>query len=490
LNHEPDIRPEDPDPKATAAANEALADWRSQVRAQMRLRRLVRLPLVSPRLWLRRIVFWCGALVIGLAAIAFARLATGAVNLFYDIIGASARTIGIGYPLMFLLSPAGLLLAVWMTRNVFPGAQGSGIPQVIAAIRMWNPDLVNQVLSARIAVGKVVITLLGLACGASIGREGPTVQVGASIMFALGKVLRLPNLELQRSLVLAGGAAGLSGAFNTPLAGVVFAIEELAHGFEARSSGMVLSAVVMAGITTLAIVGNYTYFGISSATLEIGRAWAAVLVCGVIGGLCGGVFSYVLTIISQGRPRVIGRFVMRHPFGFAACCGLAIALLGWASGGSTAGTGYNEARGILMGSEHFSGAFPFLKLLANVASYISGIPGGIFSPSLAVGAGLGGWLSNLLPRVDPAAMVLLGMVAYFSGVVQAPITAAVIVMEMTDNQSMAIPLLATSILAFGVSQFIARRPLYSALADRFVSALEQRPEQPPVPAEPGPAPRP
>lgn len=490
MNQEPEIHPDTHLPRTSPAPADALSDWRRHMRRQMRIRRLVRMPLVSPRLWLRRIVFWCGALVIGVVAIGFARLADGAVHLFYQIIGFAARTTGVGYPWMLILSPAGLVTCVWMTRRVFPGAQGSGIPQVIAAIRMWNPELVDAVLSARIAVGKILITLLGLACGASIGREGPTVQVGASIMFGLGKVLRLPNLELQRSLVLAGGAAGLSAAFNTPLAGVVFAIEELAHGFEARSSGMVLSAVVMAGITTLALVGNYTYFGVTSATLAIGRAWAAVVICGVIGGLCGGVFAYLLTIVSQGRPRFIGRFVMRHPIGFAACCGLAIAVLGWISGGETCSSGYAQARGILMGSEHFSGAYPFLKLLANVASYVSGIPGGIFSPSLAVGAGLGGWLSHLLPTVQPSAMVLLGMVAYFSGVVQAPITAAVIVMEMTANESMAIPLLACSILAYGVSQIIARRPLYSALADRFVSALEQHPGEPPVPAEPGPAPSP
>ena len=115
-------------------------------------------------------------------------------------------------------------------------------------------------LSARIAVGKILLTLLGLASGASIGREGPTVQVGASIMYALGRLLRLPRLELQRALVLAGGAAGIAAAFNTPLAGVVFAIEELSHSFEARTSGTVLTAVVIAGITTLALVGNYTVF--------------------------------------------------------------------------------------------------------------------------------------------------------------------------------------------------------------------------------------
>ncbi len=490
MKHDPKVRPETLPSPTIAPPHGPLTAWKARVRTRMRPRRLVRLPLISPRLWLRRVVFWCGALVIGLVAIAFARLASGAEAVFFGTIAAAQRTIGVGYALMFVISPLGLLISVLLTRRVFPGAQGSGIPQVIAAGRMWNPDLIGVVLSARIAIGKILLTLLGLACGASIGREGPTVQVGASIMFALGKVLRLPSLELQRSLVLAGGAAGLAAAFNTPLAGVVFAIEELVHGFESRSSGMVLSAVVMAGITTLALVGNYTYFGVTSATLEIGPAWLAVLVCGVIGGLAGGVFSYLLTVASQGKPRWLGRFVMRHPLGFAACCGAVIALVGWMSGGATCGSGYAEARGILIGKEHFSGLFPFLKLVANVASYLSGIPGGIFSPSLAVGAGLGGWLAHLVPRVDPAAMVLLGMVAYFSGVVQAPITAAVIVMEMTDNQEMAIPLLATSILAYGASQIIARRPLYSALADLFLSALERRPSDPPVPAEPGPAPKP
>lgn len=466
-----------PDPPAPEPARSGDAErrigWRLRLKQQLRVRRLRRLPLVSPRLWLRRVLFWCGAVLVALVAIGFARAADGAQFLFLDAMAFGVR-IGVGHLLIFVLAPVGLMLSVLLTMRVFPGAQGSGIPQVIAAMHMRDQRMIGAVLSARIAIGKILLTLLGLACGASIGREGPTVQVGASIMFALGRLSRLPRLELQRSLVLAGGAAGISAAFNTPLAGVVFAIEELAHSFEARTSGMTLTAVVIAGITTLALVGNYTYFGVTSVDLAFGPGWLAVLVCGVVGGLAGGVFSYLLTIAAYGRPRWLGRFVLRQPLGFAAICGALLAVFGWLSDGATCGTGYPQARQILAGTGELSGFFPFLKLAATVVSYLSGIPGGIFSPSLAVGAGLGGWLSQVLPGAPPAAVVLLGMVGYFSGVVQAPITSAVIVMEMTDNQTMTIPLLATAMLAFGVSRLIARRPLYSALAERFRAAVERR----------------
>ncbi len=154
----------------------------------------------------------------GVAAIAFAALADRVGGLFLAVVAGHAW-------LPFALAPAGLALSVLLTRTLFPGAQGSGIPQVIAALHMHEPERIDAVLSLRIAVGKVLLTLLGLGCGASIGREGPTVQVGATIMHALGRVLRLPRQDAYRAMVLAGGAAGVAAAFNTPLAGVVFAIE-------------------------------------------------------------------------------------------------------------------------------------------------------------------------------------------------------------------------------------------------------------------------
>ncbi len=419
------------------------------------------MPLLSPRLWVRRLVFWGGAFVVAGVAVAFAQAANWASSLF---------TVAQSYHpwVAFVIAPAGLAMSLFLTQHVFPGAQGSGIPQTIAALHMHDQNLVNRVLSPRIAVGKILLTLLGLASGASIGREGPTVQVGASIMHALGK--GLPRLEMRRGLVLAGGAAGIAAAFNTPLAGIVFAIEELSHSFESRTSGTVFTAVIVAGATTLGLVGNYTYFGSTSIVLGNEAAWKAVLLCSLAGGLLGGLFSQSLIIAARGLPGLAGRLIIRYPAGFAALCGLTLAILGWLSDGQTYGTGYEQARGLVEGQSTLMPTFALLKLAATVVSYVSGIPGGIFAPSLSIGAGLGSVLAEWVPSAPTGAMVLLGMTAYFSGVVQAPITSTVIVMEMTADQSATIPLMATAFLSFAISRFICRRPLYGALARRFLLA--------------------
>jgi H+/Cl- antiporter ClcA len=166
---------------------------------------------------------------------------------------------------------------------------------------------------------------------------------------------------------------------------------------------------------------------------------------------------------------------MQYPAVFAALCGLALAAIGVASGGQTYGTGYEQARGMVEATQSLPPSYVVLKFLATVISYISGIPGGLFAPSLSVGAGLGAWIAQFLPSAPAGAVVLLGMVGYFSGVVQAPITATVIVMEMTDDQRVTIPLMATAFLAFGVSRLICRRPIYGALARRFLAAQQPRP---------------
>jgi H+/Cl- antiporter ClcA len=448
--------------------------------------RLRQLPLFSGRQWLRRLVWWVGAILIGLFAILFADAADQADRL--------RRAIEQRSPFwMLLIAPAGLGLSAWLTRTVFIGAQGSGIPQTIAALHMQSGASVDRVLSLRIAFGKVVLTVLGIFSGGSIGREGPTVQVGASVMHALGRVLRLSDVAMRRALILAGGAAGISAAFNTPLGGIVFAIEELSHSFEARTSGTMLTAVILSGVTSLALVGNYTYFGHTTAALPIGAGWEAVLACGCLGGLGGGLFSALLVRMSEGLPGFAGRFVRDRPILFAVLCGLVLALIGIAAHGTTYGTGYSQARGLVDGTAHLEAGFFAWKFLASVVSYCSGVPGGIFAPSLSVGAGIGGAIAIYLPHSAPGAVVLLGMVAYFSGVVQAPLTATVIVMEMTDNQGLTVPLLASAFLAYAVSRLVCRRALYGALAQRFLHAVEPTspgrtsPATEPEPARPAPA---
>jgi H+/Cl- antiporter ClcA len=362
----------------------------------------------------------------------------------------------------------GLALVSWLTQRVFPGTQGSGIPQTIAALSTSNRQARDRLLSMRIAVGKLVLTLAALASGASVGREGPTVQIGASIMHSLRRFTRFSVADIDRGLILAGGAAGIAAAFNTPLAGVVFAIEELSRSFEERTSGTIYTAVIVAGVTSVALVGNYTYFGTTQASLTATRMWLVVPVCGILGGLAGGVFSRCMLALRHGVPGRLNAFRSRAPVRFAFLCGLVVALIGWASSGATFGTGYGEARAIVQQEVIPTNSFAFMKALATLVSYVTGIPGGIFAPSLAVGAGLGGTLSLYLPYAPGGAIVLLTMAAYFAGVVQAPLTALVIVSEMTGNRDLTLPLMAVTLLGRGASALICRESLYRALAVAFI----------------------
>lgn len=425
--------------------------------------------MLSPRLWMRRLLFWSGALGVGAAAVVFALASEEANGLFRRLVAVSPF-------LPLIVTPAVLALCVWITRRFFAGSQGSGIPQTIAALQMSDPAARDGVLSLRIAIGKILLTVLSLLGGASVGREGPTVQIGASIMHSVGRFVRFPRRELQRGLILAGGAAGVAAAFNTPLAGVVFAIEEMSRSFEQRTSGTVLTAVIVAGVLSLAVLGDYTYFGRTTAYLDLDQGWIAVLMCGVAGGLIGGLFSRLLIGASRGLPGQAGRLMRERPVAFAAACGFLLAVIGIASGSTTYGTGYEEAKRILEGTENLPETYGVLKMLATVISYVSGIPGGIFAPSLAVGAGFGMNLAELMPYAPPGAVVLLGMVGYFAGVVQAPITAFVIVLEMTGNNNMVLPLMATAIIGSGTSRLVCPKPIYKALAERFLERTQQAPK--------------
>lgn len=415
--------------------------------------------LMSPGKWKLRIIFWSAAIIIGAAAALFA-IASG----FSD--GLYHRLYDYSPPLAYVVTPVGLALIAWLTKHFFKGTEGSGIPQAIAALSMRDSALRDTVLSIKIAIGKVFLTCMGLMCGASIGREGPTVHVGASLMYSVRRWFPLRSHDMQRALILAGGAAGISAAFNTPLAGILFAIEEMSRKFEERTSGVLIIAVVLAGVTAVAFLGNYTYFGSSSTQLPFTPlAWLVVAVAAVVGGLLGGLFSQTLIC----GTRRIAPLAGRYPVMIAFTCGLILSLLGFFSGGHTYGTGYEEARHLVTGSGEADLAFPLFKMLATVASYLSGIPGGIFAPSLAVGAGLGADLAMLFQSLPMQALVMLGMVSYFTGVVQTPITAFVIVMEMTDSSSMLLPLMAAALIAKGVSHLVCPRPIYQALADAYLA---------------------
>ncbi|SEJ61960.1 H+/Cl-antiporter ClcA [Paraburkholderia diazotrophica] len=428
------------------------------------------------RLWRQYGIFWLGAIAVGLTAVFYARLIDLGYNAF---LGLQKQH----WWLPLVLTPAVGAASVWLTRRFFRGAEGSGIPQVIATLHT-NPGAAGaRLLTFPILLGKIAVSFLAILGGFTIGREGPTVQVGAALMFNLRRLYPRSNAQIERQLVLAGAAAGLSAAFNTPLAGIVFAIEELTRSFEARASGVLITAIIIAGIVALGLNGNYTYFG----TIDIGAHFpdlfaVAVVVTGIVTGIAGGVFGWLLLNTARWIPAPLRQLHAERPVAFAALCGVVIALVGLISGGTTFGSGYAEARGLLYGSEHLSVFYPVLKLVSVVGSYLPGIPGGIFAPSLSIGAGFGNVLHMLFTDMQLPMLIALAMVGYLAAVTQSPITSFVIVMEMINGHALVISLMATALISSRVAKLFAP-PLYEALSMRYMTPLPAPAASPELPAE-------
>ena len=190
---------------------------------------------------------------------------------------------------VFLLMPLGLMVILWLRDHVFPWTDGTGIPQTIAVLEKGPGELRERLLSVRVAVGKALLTALGLFSLFSIGREGPTVQLGACFMHLVGKWARFPVHLAERGLIMAGGAAGIAAAFNAPIAGMVFAFEEIGRGFDKRNLGIIVRTVMLACLVCMAFLGNYFSLG----RLDFGRAvpleflapgpWVALLLIGAAG---------------------------------------------------------------------------------------------------------------------------------------------------------------------------------------------------------------
>ncbi|MGZ8911276.1 MAG: chloride channel protein [Methylococcaceae bacterium] len=298
--------------------------------------------------------------------------------------------------------------------------------------------------------------------GASVGFGGPAVHVGASIMLSLGKVVKFPPHYMEKGLILAGSAAGFAAMFSTPLAGIIFAIEEMGRTLEERISSLVLTAIIFSGVTAYALLNSYIYFEDKSLIMPWGKSWFAVPLCGIVGGFLGGSFSKIIILGSQLLKRTGIPIVV-----IAIFCGGVIATVNYFSNSATVGTGYLQTKAILHGVQSMEPSYPFLKMLATCATFFSGIPSGIFVPSLATGAGFGVNLANWFPVAPVSVMILLTMTAYFSGMLQSPLTAFVIVMEMTNSHEILIPLMATAFLASGTSRLINSTPLYLALCHSY-----------------------
>ncbi|MES2190079.1 MAG: chloride channel protein [Pseudomonadota bacterium] len=424
----------------------------------------LRSELSNGRLWFDRAVVLVYAIAAGLLVVAFTLLSDWTFALFEQLYGTNRW-------LILVWTPALTAAIVWATRRHFSGAAGSGIPQVMAALDpVTPPEMRGRFVSLRLTLAKIGLASAGLLGGLSIGREGPSVQVAAGVMQHARRWLRPESGMSTHALLVAGGAAGIAAAFNAPLAGVVFAIEELSRKLESRNSGLIITAIVLAGLMGVSVFGNITYFGVIKVP-PLG--WNAVLpgllvtlLCGVLGGL----FSRLLAASLTGSPDRFSEWRRKYPVRFAAAGGLVIAVIGLVSQGSTFGAGSHAVKQMLAGESDVPSLYVLLKFVATWLAAWCGVPGGIFAPSLSIGAGVGHNVAVLVSPEIGAALIAMGMAAFLAAVTQAPLTAFIIVMEMIDGRAMVLSLMMAAMLASLVSRMLSR-PLYERLSESMIATL-------------------
>lgn len=431
--------------------------------------------LFSGRAWMSRGLFLIAAIATGTAALLFnladrASITFRAFLLKGESLWGMEVDSGLGTGIAMTLSIVGIWLAMTLRDRYFQGTQGTGIPQVMASLDVDADDpLRERMLSWRIAVGKALLLMIGIYAGATIGREGPSVHVGACLIYLMAGWGYFPSWAVQRGLILAGGAAGIAAAFNAPIAGTVFAIEEIGRSFEKKNVGLIMLAVAVASTACWVYLGDYVFYGKLNPSLTSADQWLIIIPVAAIAGFLGGCFSRAVITGTAWVNQTLRRHRMLLPLGL----GLALALVGLASGGMSYGSGYDEALAILQHQTEMPFIYPFAKAAGNFISLISGIPGGLFDPTFSVGASLGQLSAPLFPNVDPRAVSMIAMTAYFTGVVRSPITSVVILLEMTTARDMAMPLFVAAVIAYEASKLVCKTPIYEALAEIFLADLRK-----------------
>jgi chloride channel protein, CIC family len=360
-----------------------------------------------------------------------------------------------------LFPAAGSLGIGYLLFRYFPYARGSGVPQTKAALYARE-----GYISLRTVLGKFFCTSATLASGIPLGREGPSVQVGAGIASVLGRLLGL-RPEKVKALLPVGAAAAIAAAFNTPLAAVLFALEEIVGDLNAPVLGSVVLASGTSWVVLRLLLGNSPLFKVPQYQLVHPAEFAAYAVLGICGGLVSVAFTKLLLGMRERFLRLPRSTVPFQP----AMGGLLVGLTGWFVP-QVLGVGYGYVGNALNGNMAVRLMAPLvmLKLISVTASYASGNAGGIFGPALFIGAMLGGTVGTLvhhffpLYTATPGAYALVGMGAAFAGIVRAPMTSVLMIFEMTQDYAVIVPLMISNLISLFISSQLQRQPIYEALA--------------------------
>lgn len=418
---------------------------------------------------LNALPFWLGAFITGIVAVVYAQLFSLAEQ-------ATAQVFHSAPWAFFIITPLAFVVA-WLTVKFAPFSRGSGIPQVSAAIELSNPKqhyTVNKLLSVRVVFVKVISSLIMVFGGGVIGREGPTIQIAASIFKKINDLLPswYPKLS-RRNMIVTGAAAGLAAAFNTPLGGIVFAIEELTKTHFSYFKSALLTGVIIAGLTALHFLGPYLYLGYPA--LNNIPFWLIVVVVplAVVTGVGGSGMGRIILAIFRKKTALKNN---AQKITFVAVCGLIIASLAYFADASTFGSGKEIMQTTLFtANKHLHWYVPILRFIGPIISFSTGAAGGIFAPSLSAGASIGAVFAGLLELTptETNLIILCGMTGFLTGITRSPFTSSILVIEMTNSHSIIFYLMLTALLANLVSNLVSKHSFYDHLKDQYIHEVYQ-----------------
>ncbi|HAE70851.1 MAG TPA: chloride channel protein [Gammaproteobacteria bacterium] len=386
----------------------------------------------------------------------FLEVSDYAQHSFKNLIGANPY-------LSFIITPIVFVGIVYVAKYYCHYVQGSGIPQLIAATDSRNKSIREQLLSFRIALGKIGFIFLGMLGGAPIGIEGPSIHIGGSIFYGFNRFIKLNRKFLIHALIAIGGSAGLIVAFNAPIAGFLFAYEEI--GRKLKKQALILIAIMSGIVYLFAIMyrGDANYLtNLSAYSLELTLVWQ-LLPLAILAGVLGGLFSkstlfLINKFITHSKLKVIT---------IAVVLGFIVASFNYLSTGQIAGSGKEEVL-LMLGGAGLGLDFVAMKYFATLTSLASTIPGGLFMPSISIGAGIGSEVASFYTQIDAQVIIIMAMIAYLSAVIRAPLTSVFVILEMTTTLHLLIPGLMIAFIANWISKQIFAQPIYEALADNYL----------------------
>jgi H+/Cl- antiporter ClcA len=410
--------------------------------------------------------YWIAGLLTGV-------LATSYAMLFKKLAGISFDLFLTHFWIWAALVPVGFFFSWYSVKAFSPEASGSGIPQVMAAIQKGGAqhlEWYQRLLGLKVVLVKIASSLFSVVVGGAVGREGPTIQIGASVFnLIFPYVSTNPGEESKKrkALILAGGAAGLAAAFNTPLGGIVFAIEELATDSFRQFRSTILLAVIVSGMTAQWFTGSYLYLG-HPAVQEMQPIFLAYsVVVALLGGAFGGIFGLMLFKLIKIRKAALN--FKNH---LAWILGLSILFVAFAyfSKGLALGPGTEGITSILENKPATSIFDVLTRYFANQISYVVGGAGGIFSPALSIGANFGSFMGTLFFHSGAGTnlMVIVGMVSFLTGVTHAPFTSLVLVLEMMDQPVLTVPVMLGALLAHSAARMIDSHSFYEHMSEAYV----------------------